>query len=717
MPRAKVVQFVDFFAGAGGMTSAFLATRTSGYRFECLGALDIDEVALETLALNTGAPVFPRDIREVAAQPNLLVDLIPDLGERKHPLVFVGCPPCQGFSAHRKKDDRDDPRNSLIGEFARLVAYFKPNAVVMENVPEMLNGRYEDYFKQARETLQSAGYHIDSAVLDMSRFGVPQRRRRALVTASTRPGLRLPAPPLGEHEVVTVREAIGHLPAIASGETNADDPWHAAPNHTVRIVEKIRKIPPDGGDRRNLSGDDQLACHVDVDEGSTPGFTDVYGRLRWDAPAVTITAKSSTPSCGRFIHPENHRNISVREAALLQGFPHNYVFAGGLVHQYRQIGEAVPPKFARFMAFQVLTHLDKRNSSPVRIKRVIERATIDAKQQSPSAPLSVDLFCGAGGLSLGLAAAGLSSCLAVDADMDSVATFSKNIGHAVEADVNDADFARQLDEATAGLPYVLVGGPPCQGFSQQRRGPNTDERNDLVLRFGEVALEANVRPRAIVLENVSYLDSPRGSHILKAYVEMLELNDYVIHRYNVNSANFGVAQTRPRILVFAVQRSFVEKFKGLQSLSAGRWLSVGEALWGLDSTPGDLPNHVIANESELNKRRMAFVDMGRGRTAIPPAFQLRCHTTYDGHLDVFGRLDWFGQARTITGGFDSASRGEYGHPFRNRSLTAREAARIQGFPDDFAFVGNKASVRRQIGNAVPPPLGLAIGRSLLPLMG
>ena len=98
--------------------------------------------------------------------------------------------------------------------------------------------------------------------------------------------------------------------------------------------------------------------------------------------------------------------------------------------------------------------------------------------------------------------------------------------------------------------------------------------------------------------------------------------------------------------------------------------------------------------------------------AIPTSLQLPCHTRYAGHLDVYGRLDWFGHARTITGGFDSFTRGEFAHPFFHRSITPREAARIQGFPDWFEFMGNRASVRRQIGNAVPPPLAFILGRAI-----
>jgi DNA (cytosine-5)-methyltransferase 1 len=126
-----------------------------------------------------------------------------------------------------------------------------------------------------------------------------------------------------------------------------------------------------------------------------------------------------------------------------------------------------------------------------------------------------------------------------------------------------------------------------------------------------------------------------------------------------------------------------------------------------------ITNHYASNEGALNKRRIMFVDMGRGRLSIPDDLQLACHRRYGGHLDVYGRLDWFSLARTITGGFDSFTRGEFAHPFYHRSITPREAARIQGFPDWFTFEGNKASVRRQIGNAVPPPMAFAVAKAIM----
>lgn len=721
-PDAEKVYVVDFFAGAGGMSSGFHATRQSGLKFEHLGAIDTDQRALDTLKLNLDVPIFNRDVRDLAADAKLLTDLIPMLKSRpeKSQLIFVGCPPCQGFSAHRKKDPRNDPRNDLVAAFAKICVDNLPDVVVIENVPEMISGKYREYYDRAKLIFEDSGYGVQGQIVDLARYGVPQRRKRAVVVA-TRNGrtFAMPSPTHTLQQLRTVRDAISHLPRLDSGQSDSHDPWHRAPKHTPRIIERIEKIPADGGDMRDLSEADQLVCHLEMRTSATKGFSDVYGRLRWDSPAITITAKSSTPSCGRFLHPEQNRNISVREAAILQGFPQNYMFSGPFTNQYRQIGEAVPPLYARALAHAVLSFIKPVSRTLVSVKRRIHQATLGENEpirshvrSARAKPVAIDLFCGAGGLSLGLHSSGLLTTLAADLDASAVDTYRKNVGHAEVLDLREDHIIGMADRAIGEGPFIVAGGPPCQGFSQQRRGDDHDIRNELVKRHGEIALSLSRRPRAIVLENVAYLDSPRGKQSLEYYLKLMSANRYTTFRYDVNSANFGTAQTRLRLVLVSVDDQFATRFKGLKPLSAARWPTIGEALSGLDQRPTGTFNHLASNENDLNVRRMSFVDMAKGRTAIPNELQLNCHRDYDGHLDVFGRLDWYGQARTLTGGFDSASRGEHVHPFRNRSITAREAARLQGFPDSFVFSGNKAAVRKQIGNAVPPTLGYAIGASL-----
>lgn len=717
LPKPNLIYVVDFFCGCGGISWGFANTRQSHFAYRILGGIDINKVALATYARNIGALTVCQDIRSFAADPKRLSDVL-GAGplEALRPLVFVGCPPCQGFSAHRKKDDRDDPRNDLAVAFANLCKHFLPDAVVMENVPEILKGRFAGYFSHASRILENAGYNLTKEILDLSRYGVPQKRMRAVILGARGATISMPQPVLPADHPLTVRQAIGHLNPLDAGGCDERDPFHRAPSHVERILELIKHIPPDGGDRRSLPPRIQLRCHSEVDKGATPGFTDVYGRLRWDTPSVTITAKSSTPSCGRFLHPEQHRNISVREAAILQGFPQEFSFEGPFVNQYRQIGEAVPPAFARCVAWHVLDFFNhpKKATLPMQESKKPNKRT----DRTPGVGL-VDAFCGAGGLSLGFGAAGFDSLYAFDTDVSAVNTFNRSLECVAEvSDVTGIGLVERISKAVpTKQPYVIVGGPPCQGFSQQRRGEDDDGRNNLVLRYADVIAALPRSPSAVVLENVTYLDSPRGEHILKEYIRLLEKIGFITFRHDLNSADFGVPQLRRRILIVSMPERFSRRYSGPIALTPSRWPTIGESLHDLPDAVqnGDpsLNNHYASKEGALNKRRIMFVDMGRGRLSIPDDLQLACHRRYGGHLDVYGRLDWFSLARTITGGFDSFTRGEFAHPFYHRSITPREAARIQGFPDWFTFEGNKASVRRQIGNAVPPPMAFAVAKAIM----
>lgn len=732
LPVADQIHVVDFFCGAGGTSWGFLRTRQSHLEYAIHGGIDIDPFALASYEANLQRPGIECDVRSLADEPEQLLSLFPDLDPHvSRPLVFIATPPCQGFSAHRKKDARDDPRNDLIIAFAKVLSHFLPDAFLLENVPEMLGGKYSTYYEEAEAVFLRAGYSLRKGVVDLSRFGLAQRRRRAIVLGSLSGPIDLPQPVFEANEVRTVRDAIGHLRPLDAGETDPDDPWHRAPAHTERILEKIRMIPADGGDRRSLGRADQLQCHQDMDEGAATGFTDVYGRLRWDAPSVTITAKSSTPSTGRFLHPDQHRNISLREAAILQGFPQDYEFCGPFTHQYRQVGEAFPPSFARFLAWQLLDHFRPtawdaadgacRVTDATQMTLPLQETLGAARPDEQAHPdlqqplCVVDAFCGAGGMALGFQQVGYEAAYAFDLDADAVSTFRQNVSDVAEvADAYDSELPATISNAAGDRDYVLVGGPPCQGFSQQRRGDHADARNDLVLRYAEIVDETARRPLAVVLENVTYLDSPRGRNDLRGYREHLAELGYVLFRHDVNSTEFGVPQLRRRIVLVALSSRYAGSYAGPRPTHPRRWPTVGEALGGLPATGREdsPPNHVPSNETAISRRRIAYVDQGGGRLSIPQGLRLSAHRRYDGHLDVYGRLDWFSQARTLTGGFDSFTRGEYAHPFLHRSITAREAARLQGFPDSFEFIGNRASVRRQLGNAVPPPLARAVARAI-----
>lgn len=334
---------------------------------------------------------------------------------------------------------------------------------------------------------------------------------------------------------------------------------------------------------------------------------------------------------------------------------------------------------------------------------------------------AIESFSGAGGLSLGLKRAGWRVLAAFDIDKWAVKTYNHNLGpHGFVEDIRKLN-ARELLRKVNGKKDLdlFSGGPPCQGFSKQKRGAHLliDSRNELVVEFAKVVNE--LKPRSFVLENVSMLGQKRGEMFLEAGRELIGDYEQTAHFYN--SADYGLAQTRERFIIVGI-RSDIDAVFRIPKPTVTKWKTVREAIGDLPEPPEDYsnhpdyPNHQRARVTKINIERFSHVPPGGGWQDIPYDLRLECHKTVNiksgGWPDVYGRLTWDGQCPTITGGFDSFTRGRYGHPAQNRPLTPREAARLQGFPDDFVFLGTRGDIRKQIGNAVPPPLAEAIGKAI-----
>ena len=348
---AAKYQVLDLFSGCGGMSAGFAAVGSVSGDFEVVGGCDINQYSATSYSRNFGGKAICGDVRALALEPGALERFLADLPnyQSARETVLVGCAPCQGFSAHGKKRwDRRDSRNSLLFAFAQVAIRLQPVAIVMENVPEMLSFRYWDDYTATRDLLESAGYIVKAAIHNTAAFGVPQRRFRALVVA-TRGDFTMPAPVLSLSTPVTVRAAISDLPPVAAGQVLDVDPMHRSARHRPGTIEVIRQVPLDGGSRPAGVGPKCL--------DRTTGFSDVYGRLSWDAPAITITHYARNPASGRYVHPEQDRGLTAREAARLQSFPDAFQFAGGFDDVFRQIGEAVPPLFATAVASSVLCSL------------------------------------------------------------------------------------------------------------------------------------------------------------------------------------------------------------------------------------------------------------------------------------------------------------------------------------------------------------------------
>lgn len=335
---------------------------------------------------------------------------------------------------------------------------------------------------------------------------------------------------------------------------------------------------------------------------------------------------------------------------------------------------------------------------------------------------AIETFCGPGGLSLGLTWAGFNVVVAFDADEPSVMTHRQNLGGTcLVADAREISGNDLLSHTglKKGEVALLAGGPPCQGFSKQKRGAHLgDVRNDLVLEY--VRLIEETYPRFLLFENVAIFGQARGQLYLKEMQK--RLSEYRLFPHFYNAADYGLPQTRERFIIVGQRRDQNVRFE-ITRPTVNRWNTVGDVIGDLPDPPMDCsehpmyPNHVRARVTAINIERFSHVPQGGGWRDIPENLRLPCHRDVNpksgGWPDVYGRLKWDGQCPTITGGFDSFTRGRYGHPTKDRPITSREAARLQGFPDWFVFIGNRGDVRSQIGNVVPPPLAEAIGLAIL----
>ncbi len=330
---------IDLFSGVGGLTQGL---RKAGFQTKM--AFEIDEVASSVYKLNhKRTKVITDDIRNI------------DTKKVKKQLksqtihLLAGCPPCQGFSSIRrlnKPKPVDDDRNTLIHEFVRFVKELRPYTFMMENVPGLA---LDESFENALQEFKTAGYFTDWKIVNVKEYGVPQSRKRLVLVGSRLASIQIAQP---TNERKTVRQVIGRLPLPEESE----DPLHTVfPIHTSKVQRFIQSIPHDGGSRKDLGKSKQLKCH----QKENVGFNDVYGRLRWDDYSTTITGGCLNPSKGRFLHPEQDRCISAREASLLQSFPKTYIFPVNIPRTKLalMIGNALPPDFCKIQALNLKEHI------------------------------------------------------------------------------------------------------------------------------------------------------------------------------------------------------------------------------------------------------------------------------------------------------------------------------------------------------------------------
>lgn len=347
---------IDLFAGVGGLSYGFAYDSD----FEIIAANEILAAMATAYSLNhPTVKMYNIDIKEFSLR-NLTEDLGIEQGDVD---IIIGGPPCQAYSTVGKRL-LDDPRGKLFQEYFRVLSEIKPKMFIFENVKGLLSVKKGDTLKEIISLFESIGYHVTMKILNAADYGTPQIRERIIIVGSIFDNdFVYPKPThssettnsLGLKPYITLKEALGDLPSINSGDVGLDyasEPQneyqyqmrinapaqlidHSTPKNNEKLV-KLMKALPDGG------------TPLDIPESLRPtsGFANTYCRLWWNRPSTTITRNLSCPSSSRCIHPRDARPLSTREGARLQGFPDNYKFYGTRYERNLQIGNAVPTQLS-----------------------------------------------------------------------------------------------------------------------------------------------------------------------------------------------------------------------------------------------------------------------------------------------------------------------------------------------------------------------------------
>jgi len=353
MFKEEPYKVVDLFSGAGGLSLGFEkpenlnGTGALGYSdvgfdkqvFETILAVEKDDYTAETYRKNFNAEVIEGDIRDIES-----------FEKWKDADIVVGGPPCQGFSNlnRTKTSELDDERNTLWRHFMRAVEEIEPDVFLIENVPRFLKSAEG---ARAVEIAEELGYETFVDTLWAHKYGVPQKRKRSFIIGSK---LGTPFfPKETEEKIKTVKEAFGDLPHEPHGENR-----HVSRKNVTELSKKRMKEVPSGGNRFDIPKKLLPECWKNKESGGT----DLFGRLWWDKPSVTIRTEFYKPEKGRYLHPEANRSLTIREGARLQTFPDDFEFEGPRTRVAPQIGNAVPPKLAFHLAEAIKEHMEGLNS-------------------------------------------------------------------------------------------------------------------------------------------------------------------------------------------------------------------------------------------------------------------------------------------------------------------------------------------------------------------
>lgn len=699
--------YISLFTGAGGLDIGF---KEAG--FKCLFASDIMPQSQETYLHNFPSETYVlEDIRKLS-----IADIEKYLCGRQIDMI-IGGPPCQGFSNMGNKNSAD-PRNLLFESYVNIVNALQPKCFLFENVKglkTMFEGRY---FKKVVESFLNIGYNIHYSLLDTSNYGVPQKRERIFIFG-TRLDRDFQFPNHNANSYGSIKafrnvgEAICDL--VDKGE---EVPNHIALNHSEKVVRRYELIPEGG----KLPKPENLPEDI-----RRKNFGNTYTRLsRSELSSTIVPGNNALP-----VHPILNRSLTPREAARIQTFPDKYVFIGDRRSQCIQVGNAVPPLMAAKLADAVKQYLNGTDYDGLQPDQSFYCGdTVEVlKTKRKRASLKFgDLFCGAGGFTRGLEQAGLECVLGAEFNDYAVEAYRKNFKHEcmqidLSVEENQKIVAERLKNKNVDL---VVGGPPCQGFSifGNRRFVNTknwdvtkDQRNNLVFAFANIVVMSEAP--WFIMENVPAILSARNGEYVQAVEHYFNDHGYRTEHRVINAADYGAPQLRHRFILIGTKTDLAfpwPKPKYYEKPESWQlpYRSVEEVLTDLadEKTYGAYKNHQPPKHSSTVTERFSYIEEGKKMDveSLPDYLKMGTKTgkPVANFSHVFYRLDRKKPSCTIVPGHNALPV----HPVHNRTLTIREAARIQTFPDEFEFVGPIINQCLQVGNAFPCIVAQTIGERL-----
>ncbi len=740
------INTIDLFAGCGGLSKGFLDAG-----FNVVLGVDNDDAALKTFAYNhCGAKPLNADL----SNPETF-NIIENMANHENIDMIIAGPPCQGFSLTGPRNF-DDSRNKLYLAVFESVKRFKPKAFVIENVTGMATLYQGQVKDEIIKRFSKLGYNVTCKILCAADYGVPQIRKRLIFV-----GLRkefgefnFPEPLFSPEEYVTCADAISDLPSLEKdlGSEVAEyifEPMseyqkkmrgkcnvlynHVGTAHSQMVKDTIALVP-EGGNYKDLP----------PGVGESRKFNEAWTRYDSKKPSRTI----DTGHRNHF-HYKWNRVPTIRENARLQSFPDDFVFWGTKTQQNRQVGNAVPPLLGYYLGLEIKKYIDK--PALRKVKAIDLFAGCGGLSEGFEMTNNYDTLAYVEWEKVPCEnlVKHLEDKWHINDAQKRVLRFDIQRTQELFDGWNDSEYGTNegLDEVIGSNKVdLIIGGPPCQAYSiagrvRDENGMKDDYRNFLFESYIKVVLK--YKPKAFVFENVPGILSaaPTGEPIIKVIQEAFDSAGYKVlsdlTEALIDFAEYGVPQNRKRIIILGLNkeyygekvdsllqefyRNILPRYKvkqpntvrnaigDLPQLLPTDEFAIGKKKYSHSISNCDIANH----EPRWHSRRDQYIfsllanDIARGENKYLSTNALKeLYTEMTGktsNVHKYHVIKWDEPSNLIPAHLYKDGL-RHIHPDANqaRSITVREAARLQGFPDDYVFFGSQADMYKMIGNAVPP---------------